>query len=82
MTDTNIPPAEITPAVLEAIAFDCIKSSGHRAVVTWTAEDIQNDFMEDWTLEQCQQWLDENQDSIENEMIECGREVISQLLHG
>ena len=63
-------------------AIASLRAKGYCAIVMWTAEDIQNDFVEDWTLEQCQQWLDENQDSIENEMIECGREVISQLLHG
>ena len=39
-----------------------------------------DNYAPDWSLEQCDQWLDMNERHIQNRLVELGWEVISTLL--
>ena len=47
--------------------------------ITWRAEDVQT-LKEDWTLAECQEWLNVNGKYIVDRSIEIGWEVIDSLL--
>lgn len=49
------------------------------AKVEWTAEDIQT-LREDWTTEQAEEFLQNNQKYIQDRLVELGWEVIESLL--
>lgn len=62
---------------------DCVASlraKGYCAIVMWTAEDIQM-LREDWTIEQCEDWLDSNESNIQDSLIEYGWELIEERLN-
>jgi hypothetical protein len=50
-----------------------------KAVVTWCAEDIQT-IKPDWSLEQCQEFLESNVRNIQDRLIEVGWEVLDALV--
>jgi hypothetical protein len=50
-----------------------------QAVVSWCAEDIQEK-RPDWSVERCQDFLDENEDHIQAAMIEAGGDAIDECL--
>ena len=50
------------------------------AKVQWTAEDIQS-LRPAWTLGECEDWLVDNEGTIEDRTIELGWEVITCLLN-
>ena len=49
------------------------------AEVTWQAGDVQS-VRASWTLEQCGNWLEENESRLQDRLTELGFEVISALL--
>lgn len=49
------------------------------ATVTWAPEDVQT-LKPDWTLEQCEEWLEMNQKYVRDRLVELGWEVIETLL--
>lgn len=49
------------------------------AVVTWQAHDIK-EIKPHWTLEQCEEWLIDNESRIEDRLIELGCEVLDSFL--
>lgn len=49
------------------------------AAVTWHAEDVQT-LKPDWSLEKCNEWLEDNERHISDRLIELGWEVIDALL--
>ena len=49
------------------------------AVVSWCAEDVLT-LRPDWSVRKCQEFLDENEDSIQQAMIQEGWVAIEQLL--
>jgi hypothetical protein len=51
------------------------------AEVAWTAEDLQT-LRPNWSDEQCEEWLDRNEDYIQTRLIELGWEVMESLLSG
>ena len=50
-----------------------------RVKIVWTAGDV-NTLKPDWTIGQCQKWLDENAKYIMDRSIEVGWEIIETLL--
>ena len=50
-----------------------------RAVVTWCAEDVQT-LRPDWSLERCQQFIEDNLRNIQDRMIETGWDVLDDLV--
>lgn len=53
--------------------------SEHYATVRWTAEDVLN-LRTNWTEEQAEDWLSNNEKYIQSRLIELGWEVIETLL--
>ena len=51
------------------------------AQVAWQAADIQT-LCPEWSDEKCNEWLDANEDSIQDAMIAAGWEIIESLLPG
>lgn len=51
------------------------------AQVAWMAGDIQT-LRPEWSDEKCNEWLEENEDYIQQAMIETGWEAIENLLAG
>jgi hypothetical protein len=51
------------------------------AQVAWMAGDIQT-LRPEWSDEKCNEWLDDNEDYIQQAMIETGWEAIENLLAG
>lgn len=51
------------------------------ATVSWCAEDIQS-LRPAWSAERCEEFLDDNEDSIQSAMIETGWDVIRDQLRG
>jgi hypothetical protein len=49
------------------------------AAVTWHAEDVQT-LKPNWSLEKCNEWLEDNERHISDRLIELGWEVIDALL--
>lgn len=49
------------------------------AKVVWRAEDVQS-IKGDWSLEKCEEWLEDNERHISDRLIELGWEVIDTLL--
>lgn len=49
------------------------------AQVTWRAEDIQT-LKPNWSLEKCQEWLESNENRIQDRLTELGWEVIDSLM--
>ena len=49
------------------------------ATISWCAEDVQA-FRPEWGPKQCNEFLDENEDYIQNAMIEAGNDAIIELL--
>jgi hypothetical protein len=49
------------------------------AKVTWHAEDVQT-LKPNWSLEKCNEWLEDNERHISDRLIELGWEVIDALL--
>ena len=49
------------------------------AAVTWRAEDVQT-LKPNWSLEKCNEWLEDNERHISDRLIELGWEVIDALL--
>lgn len=49
------------------------------AVVTWTAADVQT-LRPNWGLEQCEEWLADNEHHIQSRLTEVGWECIQALL--
>lgn len=49
------------------------------AAVAWTAEDIEI-LRPHWTIEQCEEWLGQNEKYIRDRLIELGWEVIECML--
>lgn len=67
----------------EQTLSDCtaqLYNKGFRAFVIWSADDIQI-IREDWTIEQCQEWLDTNESIIQDRSIEHGWEVIESIIN-
>jgi hypothetical protein len=54
-------------------------SRSYHADVAWCAADIQ-ELQPDWTVQQCNEFLMENEDEIQCRMIEEGWEAIKDLL--
>lgn len=50
-----------------------------KAVVTWCAEDVQT-LKPEWTLEQCEEFLENNVRHIQDRLIETGWEVLEALV--
>ena len=48
--------------------------------ITWTANDIQDVAPEDWTEQQCQEWLDQHSKVIVDRSVELGWDVIHDLI--
>ena len=46
----------------------------------WTLDDLRRHVPDEWTDEQCHEWLRDNEDDIRDEMISKGWEVIENLL--
>lgn len=51
------------------------------AEVAWQADDIQK-FRPKWSVTKCNEWLDANEDSIQEAMIATGWTIIESLLAG
>lgn len=51
------------------------------AQVAWQADDIQQ-LRSDWSDEKCNEWLEDNEDYIQQAMIETGWAAIESLLAG
>lgn len=49
------------------------------ATVQWMPEDIQQ-LQPDWTLEQCEEWLQSNETHLSDRLIELGWDVIGDLI--
>jgi hypothetical protein len=49
------------------------------AVVYWRAEDVQY-LKPSWTLPRCEEWLQDNEENIQDRLTEMGYEVMSALL--
>ena len=49
------------------------------AVVTWRAEDVQS-INGAWSLEKCEEWLQDNEENIKDRLTELGWEVIDTML--
>lgn len=49
------------------------------AKVTWHAEDVQT-LKPNWSLEKCNEWLEDNERHISDRLIELGWEVMDALL--
>ena len=49
------------------------------AKVVWRAEDVKS-INGAWSLEKCEEWLQDNEDHIEERLIELGWEVMGALL--
>jgi hypothetical protein len=49
------------------------------AKVVWRAEDVKS-INGAWSLEKCEEWLQDNEDRIEERLIELGWEVMGALL--
>jgi hypothetical protein len=49
------------------------------AKVVWTAHDIQT-LKDNWTLEQCEQWLIDNECYVRDEMIQHGWTILENML--
>jgi hypothetical protein len=54
-------------------------SRDRHAEVSWCAIDIQ-EFRPDWTLQQCNEFLVDNEDEIRGQMIMRGWDVLAELL--
>lgn len=54
-------------------------SSNRYAKVVWAPEDIQT-LRPEWTLEKCEEWLDNNERYIQDRLVELGWDVIGTLL--
>ena len=55
------------------------KANKPQAIVSWCAEDILEK-RPDWSVERCQDFLDENEDHIQMAMIEAGGDAIDECL--
>ena len=49
------------------------------AVVYWRAEDV-SVMKPEWTIEQCEEWLRDNENRIQDRLTELGWEVLDSLL--
>jgi len=49
------------------------------AAVTWHAEDVQT-LKPSWSLEKCNEWLEDNERHMQDRLIELGWEVMDALL--
>ena len=49
------------------------------AKVIWRAEDVQH-LKPSWTLPRCEEWLQDNENAIQERLIELGWDVIETLL--
>jgi hypothetical protein len=49
------------------------------ATISWCAVDVQ-EFRPDWSVQKCNQFLEDNEDSIQMAMIEAGSDAIRLLL--
>ena len=49
------------------------------AAVTWLPEDVQS-LKPDWTLEKCNEWLEDNEGHIQDRLTELGWEVLESYL--
>lgn len=49
------------------------------AKVVWRAEDVQT-INKNWSLEKCEEWLEDNERHISDRLIELGWEVMDTLL--
>jgi len=49
------------------------------AAVTWHAEDVQT-LKPNWSLEKCNEWLEDNERHMQDRLIELGWEVMDALL--
>lgn len=49
------------------------------AKVTWHAEDVQT-LKPNWSLEKCNEWLEDNEGHMQDRLIELGWEVMDALL--
>ncbi len=56
-------------------------SRDRRAEVSWCAVDIQ-ELRPEWTVQQCNEFLMENEDEIQGQMILRGWDVLAELLRG
>ena len=59
--------------------YDSQEKDGKYAKMCWYPGDIQT-LKPDWTLEQCEKWLQDNQKYIKDRLCELGFEVIEDLL--
>jgi hypothetical protein len=50
-----------------------------RAIVVWRAEDVQS-INGAWSLEKCEEWLQDNEENIKDRLTELGWEVIDTML--
>ena len=49
------------------------------AGVTWRAEDVKA-IKPDWTMPKCEEWLQDNEDNLDDRLTELGWEVMDTLL--
>jgi hypothetical protein len=49
------------------------------AIVTWRAEDVQS-IKKDWSLARCEEWLEDNEDNLDDRLTELGWEVLDAFL--
>jgi hypothetical protein len=50
-----------------------------RAVVVWRAEDVRS-IKKNWSLEKCEEWLQDNEENIKDRLTELGWEVLGAIL--
>jgi len=66
---------------MDLVTYKLWKSLLTEVNITWRAEDVQT-VKEDWTLSECQDWLNVNGKYIVDRSIEIGWEVIEELTNG
>jgi hypothetical protein len=49
------------------------------AGVVWRAEDVRS-IKKDWSLEKCEEWLQDNEENIKDRLTELGWEVLGAIL--
>jgi hypothetical protein len=60
-------------------AINTLRRQGHRAIVMWTADDV-NSIKVNWSREECEEWLLHHEDEIIDRAIEHGWEHIHDRL--
>lgn len=61
-------------------AIQVLQTNGYYIINMWCAEDLQNIFGDNMTIEEYDQWLNENSNSIGNDIMEYGIELLSNSI--